>query len=78
MTNSRVMVSSFTRNRKEIYKSLKKTVRYTKHLKTGPKLDFEFLVTLCQKQRQKKLEVTSWCVHHIHGCTGMRKKRIVK
>ena len=53
MTNSRVMVSSFTRNRKEIYKSLKKTVRYTKHLKTGPKLDFEFLVTLCQKQRQE-------------------------
>ena len=31
----------------------KKTVRYTKHLKTGPKLDFEFLVTLCQKQRQE-------------------------
>ena len=53
MTNSRVTVSSFARNRKEIYKSLKKTVRYTKHLKTGPKLDFEFLVTLCQKQRQK-------------------------
>ena len=30
-----------------------KTVRYTKHLRTGPKLDFEFLVTLCQKQRQE-------------------------
>ena len=59
MTNSRVMVSSFTRNRKEIYKSLKKTVRYTKHLKTGPKLDFEFLVTLCQKQRQESWNLPS-------------------
>ena len=24
-----------------------------KALKTGPKLDFEFIVTLCQKQRQE-------------------------
>ena len=26
--------------------------------KTGPKLDFEFMVTLCQKQRQE-----SWNLH---------------
>ena len=31
----------------------KKAVRCTKDLKTGPKLDFEFMVTLCQKQRQE-------------------------
>ena len=31
----------------------KKAVRCTKDLKTGPKLDFEFIVTLCQKQRKE-------------------------
>ena len=31
------------------------------------------------KAKKRKLELTSgWCVHHIHGCTGMRKKRIDK
>ena len=54
----------------------KKTVRYTKHLKTGPKLDLEFLSNTMSKAKTRKLELTSWCVHHIHGCTGMRKERI--
>ena len=54
----------------------KKTVRYTKHLKTGPKLDLEFLSNTMSKAKTRKLELTSWCVHHINGCTEMRKERI--
>ena len=27
------------------------------------------------KVTKRTLELTSWCVHHIHGCTGMRIER---
>ena len=56
----------------------KKAVRCTKDLKTGPKLDFEFIVTLCQKQRKESWNLPTTGVYHIHGCTGKRKKRIDK